>query len=148
MGFSKVSEMRLELTRSNDHYPLKVARLPIPPSGHYAVKSLKSSKAWSEKRDSNPRPRPWQGRALPTELFSRMRISVIHCQYFIVLSLGAKNGTRTRDPDLGKVVLYQLSYFRVGQPLFFVCDAKVGIFSELTKYRAKKFAIFLAQNCR
>ena len=25
----------------------------------------------------------------------------------------AKNGTRTRDPDLGKVVLYQLSYFRI-----------------------------------
>ena len=24
----------------------------------------------------------------------------------------AKNGIRTRDPDLGKVVLYQLSYFR------------------------------------
>ena len=29
-------------------------------------------------------------------------------------SLGAENETRTRDPDLGKVVLYQLSYFRVG----------------------------------
>ena len=27
--------------------------------------------------------------------------------------LRAKNGTRTRDPDLGKVVLYQLSYFRI-----------------------------------
>ena len=26
--------------------------------------------------------------------------------------LRAKNGTRTRDPNLGKVVLYQLSYFR------------------------------------
>jgi hypothetical protein len=26
--------------------------------------------------------------------------------------MGAENGTRTRDPDLGKVVLYQLSYFR------------------------------------
>ena len=25
----------------------------------------------SEKRDSNPRPQPWQGCALPTELFSR-----------------------------------------------------------------------------
>ena len=25
---------------------------------------------WSDKRDSNPRPRPWQGRALPTELLS------------------------------------------------------------------------------
>ena len=28
---------------------------------------------------------------------------------------GAKDGIRTRDPDLGKVVLYQLSYFRVGE---------------------------------
>ena len=26
---------------------------------------------------------------------------------------GAENGTRTRDPHLGKVVLYQLSYFRL-----------------------------------
>ena len=26
---------------------------------------------------------------------------------------GAENETRTRDPDLGKVVLYQLSYFRL-----------------------------------
>jgi hypothetical protein len=26
---------------------------------------------------------------------------------------GAKDGIRTRDPDLGKVVLYQLSYFRI-----------------------------------
>ena len=32
----------------------------------------------SEKRGSNPRPRPWQGRALPTELFS-------HSQYLIEL---------------------------------------------------------------
>ena len=28
-----------------------------------------SSSNWSGKRDSNSRPRPWQGRALPTELF-------------------------------------------------------------------------------
>ena len=28
------------------------------------------------------------------------------------LCLGAGNETRTRDPDLGKVVLYQLSYSR------------------------------------
>ena len=27
-------------------------------------------------------------------------------------NLRAENGTRTRDPNLGKVVLYQLSYFR------------------------------------
>ena len=29
-------------------------------------------------------------------------------------ALGAKDEARTRDPDLGKVVLYQLSYFRIG----------------------------------
>ena len=29
------------------------------------------------------------------------------------MNSGAGNGTRTRDPDLGKVVLYQLSYSRV-----------------------------------
>ena len=27
---------------------------------------------------------------------------------------GAGNGIRTRDPNLGKVVLYQLSYSRIG----------------------------------
>ncbi|GEM_PF-5566667 len=30
---------------------------------------------WSERRDSNPRPRPWQGRALPTELLSHIFIA-------------------------------------------------------------------------
>ena len=30
----------------------------------------------SEKRGSNPRPRPWQGRALPTELFSHFNILI------------------------------------------------------------------------
>ena len=30
-------------------------------------------------------------------------------------TLRAGNGTRTRDPNLGKVVLYQLSYSRVAE---------------------------------
>jgi hypothetical protein len=30
------------------------------------------------------------------------------------MMIGAGNETRTRDPDLGKVVLYQLSYSRIG----------------------------------
>jgi hypothetical protein len=63
-------------------------------------------KIWSGKRDSNSRPRPWQGRALPTELFPRRR--------YCYTNFGAGNETRTRDPDLGKVVLYQLSYSRIG----------------------------------
>ena len=29
---------------------------------------------------------------------------------------GAENGIRTRDPQLGKLLLYQLSYFRLRQP--------------------------------
>ena len=37
---------------------------------------------------------------------------------------GAENETRTRDPDLGKVVLYQLSYFRLSFD-----GAKVQLFS-------------------
>ena len=28
-------------------------------------------------------------------------------------AFGAENEARTRDPNLGKVVLYQLSYFRI-----------------------------------
>ena len=31
----------------------------------------------------------------------------------------AENGTRTRDPNLGKVVLYQLSYFRLSSTIGF-----------------------------
>ncbi len=33
----------------------------------------------------------------------------------VVFQKRAENGTRTRDPNLGKVVLYQLSYFRIFQ---------------------------------
>ena len=36
----------------------------------------------------------------------------------IISSYGAANETRTRDPDLGKVVLYQLSYCRIADLLF------------------------------
>ena len=59
---------------------------------------------------------------------------------------GAENGTRTRDPNLGKVVLYQLSYFRnknlnKGASLS-IAGAKVMLFSKLTKL----FAIFFQKN--
>ena len=58
-----VRRMRLELTRPCDHYPLKVACIPISPPAQGLLNLL------SGKRDSNPRPQPWQGCALPTELF-------------------------------------------------------------------------------
>jgi hypothetical protein len=39
-----------------------------------------------------------------------------------VVETGAGNETRTRDPDLGKVVLYQLSYSRVNPPFYGLTD--------------------------
>ena len=53
----------LEPARPYRHRILSPACLPIPPP----EQTLKSS----EKRDSNSRPQPWQGCALPTELFSQ-----------------------------------------------------------------------------
>ena len=32
------------------------------------------------------------------------------------IGIGAEDGTRTRDPHLGKVMLYQLSHFRLQDP--------------------------------
>ena len=37
------------------------------------VPILLERRIWSGKRDSNSRPRPWQGRALPTELFPQRK---------------------------------------------------------------------------
>ncbi len=42
-------------------------------------------------------------------IFDDLQTSIETCKSMF----GAGNETRTRDPDLGKVVLYQLSYSRV-----------------------------------
>ena len=59
----------------------------------------------------------------------------------------AENGTRTRDPNLGKVVLCQLSYFRkkffLKEASLLIAGAKVMLFSELTKLSA----IFFEKKC-
>ncbi len=60
----------LEPARTNVRGILSPLRLPIPPSGQYLF-GFKLSQIvwiqnlWSGRRGSNPRPRPWQGRALP-----------------------------------------------------------------------------------
>ena len=53
-------------------------------------------------RDSNPHGHSWP----------RDFKSLVSTDSTIRATCGAENGTRTRDPNLGKVVLYQLSYFR------------------------------------
>ena len=52
-------------------------------------------------RDSNPHSHYW-----PRDFKSLVSTNST------IAAPGAENGTRTRDPNLGKVVLYQLSYFR------------------------------------
>ena len=47
--------------------------------------------------------------------------------------LGAENETRTRDPNLGKVVLYQLSYFRSTFKIY-VCN--------VFRLRVQRYTIF------
>ncbi len=67
----------------------------------------------SGKRDSNPRPQPWQGCALPTELFPRLRASysLVRCNQSRPDPLG-HGGEGNRTPDLLNAIqaLSQLSY--------------------------------------
>ena len=49
----------------------------------------------------------------------------------------AENETRTRDPNLGKVMLYQLSYFRRS---FCLTGAKIRLFSIPTKFQTTFFS--------
>jgi hypothetical protein len=41
---------------------------------------------WSGKRDSNPRPLPWQGNALPAELFPLAKVILEKVPYMVNLS--------------------------------------------------------------
>ncbi len=52
----------------------------------------------------------------------------------------AEDGTRTRDPNLGKVMLYQLSYFRV-VALFSFASAKVDVFFVSANIFRKKIVL-------
>ena len=63
-------------------------------------------------RDSNPHGHSWP----------RDFKSLVSTNSTIAASSGAENGTRTRDPNLGKVVLYQLSYFRKSTKQPFFCE--------------------------
>ena len=107
--------MRLELTRAKAHYPLKVARLPIPPSGHVSHFSFFWNVNGLERKTGLEPATPTLARLCSTNwaIFANCRSLCFGITSILKFSFGAKNGTRTRDPNLGKVVLYQLSYFRV-----------------------------------
>ena len=120
--------MRLELTRHNCHYPLKVARLPIPPFLQNQVPrtGLEPACLSTHAPETCASTIPPPGQLRPSDLLAQ---TICHW---------AENETRTRDPNLGKVVLYQLSYFRSTlaihwKHLFPNCECKGSVFSETSK---------------
>ena len=78
--------------------------------------------SWQGQKESNSQHTVLETVALPIELYP----------------CGAENETRTRDPNLGKVVLYQLSYFRVATRtrLELVTSAVTGRHSNQLNHRA------------
>ena len=71
------------------------------------------------------------------------------CCRLLLSAPGAENGTRTRDLNLGKVALYQLSYFRMA--CFVIANAKVVKKSESPNFSilfCKFFTICPFSFCR
>ncbi len=60
-----------------------------------------------------------------------------------LLIVRAENGTRTRDLNLGKVALYQLSYFRMA--CFAIASAKVNKKSETPNFFCGFCGFFIAK---
>ena len=101
---------RLELPRSNFHYPLKVARLPIPPPLQYAYNIQRTS---VPRTGLEPARRETHAPETCASTNSATWALVLRQLKSLSEYQRAANETRTRDPDLGKVVLYQLSYCRI-----------------------------------
>ena len=106
----------------NRHYPLKVACLPIPPPTHLCVPRTGLEPARSQNHSH----------------LKRARLPIPPPGHSIIKR--AEDGTRTRDPNLGKVMLYQLSYFRM--VCFSFAIAKVEQISELPNFLSDFLLIF------
>ena len=76
------------------------------------------------KRISNGESMESQGRekAVSALFFAMCKQKNQQPHFFKLLIIRAENGTRTRDLNLGKVALYQLSYFR--KSMFRNCECK------------------------
>src|SRR5471032_1750808 len=79
-------------------------------------------KNWSGKRDSNSRPRPWQGRALPTELFPLRDAWCICCKLtaFEIFWSGKRDSNSRPRPWQGRALPTELFPRRMALLLFYV----------------------------
>src|ERR1700751_2195025 len=86
---------------------------------------------WSPDPGLNWRPHPDQGCALPTELSGLAAVRSVRAAF------GAGNGIRTRDIQLGRLTLYQLSYSR----LLLLVPGWRGLDSNQRRRRAGRFTV-------
>ena len=118
--------------------------------GHFEVRAMSGRGSTKSERY-----RPTINEKPSETMFQRVLLDFV----LKTFGLGAENETRTRDPNLGKVVLYQLSYFRImflNRSTFIgFVSAKVVAFFHSPKLFAKKiqknrifyvFAHFLSLN--
>ncbi len=106
-----VPEAGIEPARRERRGILNPLCLPISPLGHrnrYQARVAGLS-TWRHVPESN------RTKRICNPLHNRFANAPCKRELALYLSeFGAGNETRTRDPDLGKVVLYQLSYSRIG----------------------------------
>ena len=96
-------------TRFRANRILSPACLPVPPSEQMVIIHSNTIQLACLPPDSNRDP-PSEQMVMP----SLGSVFPLNLNPFLVgKGFGAKDEIRTRDPDLGKVVLYQLSYFRI-----------------------------------
>ncbi len=73
---------------------------------------------WSQRWELNPRPLPYQGNALPLS-YTGFKFGKLNRNVYLKLNqqkanlVRARDQVRTGDIQLGRLTLYQLSYFRV-----------------------------------
>ena len=93
---------------------LSPLRLPISPPGRF-LDVLFTNRGWHFNYRLSPESN--RGTRLCRPLHNHSATQPDSFTVFTVFTFGAGNETRTRDPNLGKVMLYQLSYSRLKKSL-------------------------------
>ena len=110
--------------------------------GHFEVRALSGRGSTVSERY-----RPTTNEKPSETIFQRVLLDFV----LKTFGLGAENETRTRDPNLGKVVLYQLSYFRSTFKIYvcnvFDCECKGTPYFLICKFFRKFFTFFAKISC-
>ena len=94
---------------------------PAREPSRYSV-DAQARNLWSRCGDLNPGPLPYQGSALPLSYNGLFWSFLVACFWFNAITrnekpeiyfMRAEDEVRTRDLQLGRLPLYQLSYFRI-----------------------------------